>query len=791
MAPVKRAGGADKRPPLWSRLIAAGVLGLVGIALLGGGAWLISLGGSAYYAIAGTACLVTAALIWRGDHRALLVYAALLAGTAVWAVWEVGLTFWQLVPRLAGPLVIGSILALPLVQRFLVQKGPTIARLLPALATGAAVAVMAFAFFQVRAYDVAPGAGRIAAAVTDDGPTDWTAYGSNAAGLRHSGADQITPANVASLEPAWSFETGDTSAKRPEIGAPISFMATPLMVDDTVFLCSPTGKVFALDADTGKAIWTRDPQTDVGNAQMLNCRGVSYHADDAASGICAARIISMTVDGRLLASDAKTGAPCPDFGKNGSIDLTQGLGSVDPLRTYTSSPPAIVGDTAILGSYVRDNYTNDDPSGVVRAFDVKSGKMLWGWDSGRPDDAPQPGAGEQWTRASPNAWSVFSADPELGLVYLPTGNATPDHVGTHRTPELERYASSIVALDVATGKVRWSFQTVHHDIWDYDVPAQPVLFDYPSAKGPVPALAAPTKQGEIFILDRRTGKPLVEVEERPVPQGRLPGERYSPTQPFNKDFASFAPADLTEASMWGATPLDQLYCRIRFKSLDYQGLYTPPSERGMIEYPGTFGTLNWGSVSIDTARGLMIVNSAAIPQEVLLFPRNSDADTPEEATSSHAPGYLPQIGTNYGVSLWPMLSPLGIPCTAPPWGHLSAVDLKTGKLAWKRTIGTSEDVAPFGIRIPGAFNLGGSVTTASGLTFIGATIDDYLRAFDTETGKELWKGRLPAGGQATPITYRSEKTGRQYVVIAAGGHMYMGTTPGDHVVAFALPKGDD
>lgn len=243
--------------------------------------------------------------------------------------------------------------------------------------------------------------------------------------------------------------------------------------------------------------------------------------------------------------------------------------------------------------------------------------------------------------------------------------------------------------------------------------------------------------------------------------------------------------------MWGATPLDQLYCRIRFRSLDYEGLYTPPSERGTIQYPGTFGTLNWGSVSIDTARELMIVNSAAIPQEVLLFPRDSDADTPEEATSSHAPGYLPQIGTNYGVSLWPMLSPLGIPCTAPPWGHLSAVDLKTDKLAWKRTIGTSEDVAPLGIKIPGAFNLGGSVTTASGLTFIGATIDDYLRAFDTETGEELWKGRLPAGGQATPITYRSKKTGRQYVVIAAGGHMYMGTTPGDHVVAFALPEGDD
>ncbi|WP_144096528.1 membrane-bound PQQ-dependent dehydrogenase, glucose/quinate/shikimate family [Croceicoccus sediminis] len=787
MAIGESAGGTGRRPPLWARLLAAAFLGVVGIALLGGGAWLISLGGSAYYALAGAACLAAGVLLLRGDRRALPIYAALLVGTLVWAVWEVGLTFWQLVPRVAGPLVIGVILALPFVQRALVVRRSRTSALLPAIAAGASAVVMAVAFLQLQPYDVAPNGNRVAAAVAEDGPTDWTAYGSNAAGLRHSGADQITPANVANLQSAWTFRTGDTAESRPDIGVPMSFMATPLMVDDTVYFCSPTGKVFALDADTGKPVWTRDPRADIGNAQMLNCRGVSYHADAQGAGLCSARILSMTVDGRLLASDARTGKPCPDFGKDGSIDLTQGLGSIDPLRSYTSSPPAIIGDVAVLGSYVRDNFDKDDPSGVVRAFDVKSGRMLWGWDSGRPDDALQPAAGEEWTRGSPNAWSVFSADPELGLVYLPTGNATPDHVGTHRSPGLERYASSIVALDVATGKVRWSFQTVHHDIWDYDVPAQPVLFDYPSSDGPVPALAAPTKQGEIFILDRRTGKPLIEVEERSVPQGNLPGERYSPTQPFNKDFASFAPPKLTEASMWGATPLDQLYCRIRFRSLDYKGLYTPPSERGMVQYPGTFGTLNWGSVSIDTARGLMIVNSAAIPQEVLLFPRDGDAETPEEATSSHAPGYLPQIGTDYGVSLWPMLSPLGIPCTAPPWGHLSAVDLKTGKLAWQRTIGTSEDVAPLGIRIPGAFNLGGSVTTKTGLTFIGATIDDYLRAFDTETGAELWKGRLPAGGQATPITYRSAKTGRQYVVIAAGGHMYMGSTPGDHVVAFALP----
>lgn len=777
-----------KRPPLAARIIAGGFLAIIGAIFVVGGGWLLSLGGSAYYVVAGLACIGSAVLFWRSEARALLLYAALLAGTCGWSLWEVGLDFWQLLPRLGGPVTVGAVLALPFVQRALVRSRSWLTCLAPALACLLVLVTLGIAFAKVDPYQIAPGTAARAAAAAG-GQEDWRAYGGNDAGMRHSGAAQITPANVAHLEKAWSFETGDTAAKRPDIETPLSFMATPLMVDDRVFLCSPTGKVFALDADSGKPVWTRDPGADVGNAQMLNCRGVSYHSDTEAEGLCAARVISMTVDGRLLASDAATGAPCPDFGKEGSVDLTKGLGSVDPLRSYTSSPPAIIGNAAVLGAYVRDNYDKDDPSGVVRAFDVRSGELLWAWDSARPDDAPPMAKGAEWTRGSPNAWSVFSADPELGLVYLPTGNATPDHVGTHRTPDLERHASSIVALDAATGALRWSFQTVHHDIWDYDVPAQPVLFDYPAPSGPVPALAAPTKQGEIFILDRRTGKPLVEIEERPVPQGNLPGERYSPTQPFNKDFASFAPETLTEASMWGVTPIDQLYCRIRFRSLDYKGLYTPPSERGMIQYPGTFGTLNWGSVSIDPARGLMLVNSAAVPQEVLLFPHGDDADRPEDAKSSHAPGYLPQRGTDYGVSLWPMLSPLGIPCTAPPWGFLSAVDLTTGKIAWKRTIGTSEDVAPAGIRIPGAFNLGGSITTASGLTFIGATIDNYLRAFDTQTGKELWKGRLPAGGQATPITYRSQKTGRQYVVIAAGGHMYMGTTPGDYVVAYALPDG--
>lgn len=774
----------------WPHWIAGGFIGLVGATLTGGGGYLAALGGSPYYLVAGLFCLAAGILLVRGDRRGLLLYATMLAGTCAWAVWEVGGAFWQLLPRLAGPATIGLILLLPPVRRGLTNASDKTGQIVVGTATAIAVILLLATFIATPAYEVAPLSTRTPVPANSPASKQWTAYGGDSAGTRHSAATAITPDNVARLQLAWTFNTGDTVANRPEIKAPISFMATPLMVDDRVIFCSPTGKVFALDADTGRQLWLRDPQTRTGNAQMLNCRGVSYHVDSAATGLCAGRIISTTVDGRMLASDVASGAPCPGFGRNGSVDLDAGMGEIDPLRSYSSSPPAIVGNTALLGAYVRDNFTRDDPSGVVRAFDVKTGRLLWAWDSGRPDDAPPGDVGQPWTRGSPNAWSVFSADPALGLVYLPTGNATPDHVGTHRSALLERYASSIVALDVTTGKVRWHFQTVHHDLWDYDMPAQPVLFDFPVNGRTVPALAAPTKRGDIFILDRRTGRPLTGIEERPVPQGRLPGERYSPTQPFVTGFASFAPPPLTEAAMWGTTPLDQLWCRIEFRSLDYSGMFTPPSKRGMLQYPGTFGMLNWGSVSIDPARQLMIVNSAAIPQVVRLFPRDSSSDRPALAKDSHAPGYLPQIGTNYGVSLLPMLSPLGIPCHAPPWGRISAVDLQTGKLAWSRTLGTTADTAPLGIAMPGAFNLGGTVNTARGVTFIGATLDNYLRAFDTASGRELWRGRLPAGGQATPMTYVSRKTGRQYVVIAAGGHMYMQTSPGDHVVAFSLPPSE-
>jgi len=415
-----------------------------------------------------------------------------------------------------------------------------------------------------------------------------------------------------------------------------------------------------------------------------------------------------------------------------------------------------------------------------------SGKQLWSWDAGRHDTGAALQPGETYTRGSPNAWSLFSADEKLGLVYIPTGNPSPDHFGGLRSPDMDRYGSSVVALDVATGKVRWSFQTVHHDLWDYDVASQPVLADLPMDGKIVPALIQATKQGEIFLLDRRDGHPLRPVEERPVPGGSVPGERYSPTQPVSHALPSLVPPVMREADMWGATPLDQLWCRIAFRKLRYLGRFTPPSLDNSLIFPGNNGIMNWGSVAVDQARGILIVPTSYMPLTLQLIPRDQ-APVSDRIVLEGRAAISPMKGTPYAVRTErPFVSPLGVPCNAPPWGQLTAIDLKTRQILWQRPLGTTADHAPLGIPVPGVFNQGGAIATQGGLVFIGATLDDYLRAFDLKTGKEVWKGRLPAGGQALPMTYVSPRTGKQYVVIAAGGHGFMNTTMGDYVVAYSL-----
>lgn len=771
---------ARARRSTWPERTIGVLIGLVGLWLFGGGAWLLSLGGSAYYAIAGIGCLIAAALYLTGRAaRGALAYLLVFAGTCIWAVAEVGSEFWQLLPRVAGPAVFAAIVIIHALAR-----RPGRRRLGWALAAVATVAFAVFVASLTRMPEATGGSSQaMAAALAGD---EWTAFGRTPGGARFSPAAQITPQNVRSLQVAWTLRTGDQPGAYPNVRAAHTFEATPLKIGDFVYFCTAHNLVFAVDADTGKQVWRFDPKLNTKGAGLLACRGVSYFEAATGSGECARRIVYGTLDARLIALDALTGRPCSGFGSGGSVALRDGLGVAPDGYYSVTSPPTIANGVAVIGGFVFDGIETNEPSGVVRGYDATSGALVWSWDSGAVDENWRPGPGQHYTRGSPNSWSVMSADPELGLVYVPMGNATPDYVGMHRTPEHDRYSSAVVALDSRTGARRWHFQTVHHDLWDYDIGSQPVLFDMPMPNGTtVPALAQPTKQGDIYILDRRTGAPLTEVVERPVPRGAIATERYSPTQPVSVGFPSpLSRVTLRERDMWGATPLDQLVCRIRFRSADYTGRYTPPSTRPTIQYPSNFGVMDWGSVALGDNGRTMFVNSSHLPMIMQLIPR-------KEIERSGAPShnmFSPQKGTPYAANPTQMLSPLGIPCNAPPWGKLTAIDLASRTIKWQRPLGSSRDQAPLGIAVPGAPNIAGAVATAGGLLFIGATIDNYLRAFSTATGSELWRVRLPAGGQAAPVTYVSNRTGRQYVVIVAGGHQVLGTTTGDHVIAYALPR---
>ena len=762
----------------WGSVFLGIMLGLVGLLLAGGGAYLLILGGSPYYLAAGIACLLAAYFYVRGQRAGLWIFLLLFLVTVIWAWFEVGTDFWLLMPRIAGPLVIAVVLILHDIAR---HRG-TRAATFPALI---AVAAAVIAVLGMRSLPpVSGGVAPVPEFIAGQG-TDWRHYGNEAGGSRFADATQITPANVGGLELAWSYRTGD-GVREGERVSP-AFQVTPLKIGDTLYFCTGRNRVIALDAETGKERWAYDPALDIKQTVLLNCRGVTWYEAPDGTKECPRRIITGTLDARLIALDADTGKPCEGFGRGGRTDLKQQLGTISAGVYSVTSPPVVANGVIVVNGFVLDGLSTDVPSGVVRAFDALTGAFLWSWDAGAIEENRIPASGENYTRGTPNSWSVMSADAELGLVYLPTGNATPDYVGMHRKPEFERYSSSVVALDIRTGKRRWHFQTVHLDVFDLDVPSQPVLFDWRAPDGgTVPALAQPTKQGHIFILDRRTGKPLIDVEEVAVPQGRVPGERYSPTQPRPAGFATLEPAPLAEKDMWGATALDQLWCRIRFRQLDYRGAFTPPSLKGSLQFPGNMGILNWGSVAIDQQRGIMIANAEYMPIITHLFERAA-ADRKLEMEGFH-PGFVPQEGTPFGIATPPFLSPLGLPCNAPPWGRLAAIDLNTGKFLWNVPFGTTRDHAPLNIAVPGVFNIGGSITTAGGLTFIGASIDRGFHAYDTQNGVLLWRYDLPAGGQATPMSYVSEQSGRQFVVIAAGGHGLLQARTGDYLMGFALPK---
>lgn len=780
-------------------LVTAIVVAVVGLFYAGGGGWLISLGGSPYYLVAGLALLGVAFLLLRGHRAALWLYAALLLGTMIWAVWEVGFVFWALVPRGDILAPIGVWLLLPFVTRSLapVGRGAT-------LALGGTLAIALILVVVSLSSDASAIRGTLAdrgaagppASPRSQAGAEWTAYGGTNHGDRYSALAQITPGNVGQLKLAWQFRTGDTQGK--EDPAEFTNEATPLKLGHLVYTCSPHQIVFALDAASGQLRWKFDPQIQHNPTfQHLTCRGVAHHLTAAgattidgapAPAECPSRLFLPTNDGRMFALNAEDGTPCAGFGDHGQIDLKQGS-EVQTVGFYEgTSPPVATDRILIVGGSVIDNYATRVPSGVVRGFDIYSGKLVWAFDAGNPDPNEMPSPTHNFTAGSPNNWAPSVADEALGLVYVPLGTGAADIWGGHRTADQERYDSALVALDIATGKLRWTFQNVHHDLWDMDMPSQPSLADIVTPAGITPVIYAPAKTGNIFVLDRRDGRLVVPAPETPVPQGPAPGDRLSPTQPFSD--LSFRPRErLTGAQMWGATTFDQLACRILFHGLRYEGPFTPPSLQGTLVYPGDFGMFEWGGIAIDPQRQVAIANPMSIPFISQLIPRGPD--NPAEPNDTHPPGtelgVQPMYGTPYGVKLNAFLSPIGIPCLQPPWGNLAAIDLKTHDVVWQHRIGTIRDMAPvplpFELGVP---MLGGPLTTAGGVAFMTGTMDYYIRAFDVATGALLWQDRLPAGGQSTPMTY--EEGGRQYVVTVDGGHGSFGTKLGDYVRAYALPQ---
>jgi quinate dehydrogenase (quinone) len=765
------------------------LIALIGLGLVGGGGYLIALGGSGYFLLMGLAMLVSGLMIARRKPFGAWLYGVALILTAIWAVWDAGLEYWPLVSRVLTFAVIGLVVALiyPTLVRASGASGGRGAYGLAGVLGIGVVATLAYMFVPTHVVknDTVP-------AVTPVTPgteqKDWAHWGNTTAGNRFAALDQINKGNIDKLQVAWTFRTGDIPQST---GAGAEDQNTPLQIGDTVYTCTAYGKVFALDADTGTQRWKFDPQGTAPNWQR--CRGLGYSETPASSdsqpSACTKRLFLPTGDARLIAINAETGKPCEEFGNKGTVDLTTDMGEVKPGYYQQTSTPLVAGDVVIVGGRVADNYSTGEPPGVVRAYDVRSGELVWAWDPGNPNTTKRPPAGETYTRGTPNVWSAMSYDAKLGLVYLPTGNATPDFFGGQRTEMDNKWNSSVVAIDVKTGQVRWHFQTTHNDLWDFDLPAQPLLYDVPDDKGGVqPALAQVTKQGEIFLLNRETGVPIARVEERPVPQGHVPGERYSPTQPFSVDMPSIGNKTLTESDMWGATPFDQLMCRIQFKGMRHEGVYTPPGMDRALQFPGSLGGMNWGSVSVDPNTNYMFVNDMRLGLANYMIPRDKIA----AGASGIEMGVVPQEGTPFGAMRERFLSAVGIPCQKPPFGTMSAIDLKTHKLMWQVPVGTVQDTGPLGIRmhlpIPiGMPTLGASLATQSGLLFFAGTQDFYLRAFDTGNGNEIWKSRLPVGSQSGPMTYVSPKTGRQYILLTVGGAR-QSPDRGDYVIAYALPK---
>ncbi len=624
----------------------------------------------------------------------------------------------------------------------------------------------------------------------------WTHYGGDAGGQRYADLEEIHAGNVAGLEPVWTIHTGDVAGNRGEGGTSTAFQNTPILVDGQLVLCTPFNRVLAVDPTTGAEIWSFDPEIDRGQryANQYICRGVEAWRDPERShgDVCTTRIFTATNDARLIALDSQTGTPCPDFGPGGGgqVDTNPDVGELARRGEYQmTSPPVVVGEVLVVGSAVGDNQRWNAPSGVVRGYDVRTGALVWAWDLAPPsfEATPENTSRKGYALGTPNVWAPLSVDVERGLVFVPTGNPMLDYYrgdDAINDQRMSHYGSSVVALHAATGEIAWHYQTVHNDVWDFDVPAQPTLTHVHRGDEMIPVVVQGTKMGLVFVLHRETGEPIFPVEERPVPQGGAPGARLSATQPFPTKPPILTRTTLTPDDAWGVLGFDRRSCRRWIESLRFDGPYTPPTTQGSIMFPGNAGGTNWGGVAVDAERQVLIANTMDLPWLVRMVPREEMATT--ERTSGRVE-LSPQKGTPYGLWREPLLSSLSLPCVKPPWGSLAAIDLERGEILWQRPLGGVGDLVPLihPSWEPGTPNLGGPLITKSGLIFIGAAMDDFIRAFDVKTGDELWRGRLPAGGQATPMTYVAD--GRQYVVIAAGGHGRAGSRLGDAVVAFALP----
>ncbi|MFC0502081.1 membrane-bound PQQ-dependent dehydrogenase, glucose/quinate/shikimate family [Asaia krungthepensis] len=832
------------------------VIGLLGVALALGGAYLAWLGGSWAYIVLGLLMAGVGFSVMAQRTIALPLSILLSLVAAGWAFGEVGDVFWLVLPR------VGVFLVLPIVVGVLapffgsternpvggaVRSGALRSGGVPRAWGLGIAAVYAIIFcgvilgvFQPHAEVTADASQQPKAdgALGQQNGNDWPAWGRNLTGDRFAPYTQINAQNVTDLKLAWTFHTGDLAIDGSE------YQVTPLKIADTLYLCTPLNKVIALDPVTGKQKWRFDPHMQVtrGNKGWKRCRGVSY-ADlttmsllgpdakafgpeetpasaDQASSVpapaappvetatpapvaitaetpCARRIVSTTNDARLFELDAATGALCEDFGDHGMVNLLEGLGPTAPGSYYLTSAPLVADGVIMVGGKINDNMTVGEPSGVIRGYDVRTGRLVWAWDASRGDKDSRPlPAGQIYATETPNFWGTASYDPKLGLAFIPMGNQTPDFWTGNRHDYSDEYTDAILALDIRTGQEHWHFRTANNDMFDYDVTSQPILYDMPDGKGETtPVVVALTKRSQIFVLDRRTGKPVVPVTDRKVATDGMPGQRISPVQPYSA--LSIGVDPLKESDMWGGTVFDQLYCRIAFRKMRWEGEFTPLSDKQKtLIWPGYYGGSNWGGGALDPQTGVLVVNDIRMAMWGQFIKREDAAHA--GLVPSTEGEYSEQLGTPWGVERSMFVSPLGAPCFKPPYGSLTAIDLKTQKTLWQVPVGSIQDAAIHGVfgqkgiiphlYVPiGMPTMGGPMLTQGNLAFFHGSLDNYFRAFDLRTGKEVWRERLPVGGQGTPMTYVEK--GRQYVLVVAGGATRTGTNAnkGDYVLAYALP----